>query len=43
MRIELFGLTIIDSDFSDGEGIGFVIFCLIIFLTAVAAPLWKWW
>ena len=43
MRIEVLGITIIDCDFTGGEGIGISIFLLVVLLIILGAPLWKWW
>lgn len=43
MKLDIAGLTIFDFDFSFGEGAGIVIFGIVVFLTLLAAPLWKWW
>jgi hypothetical protein len=41
MRVEIFGIEIIDWDFSFGEGAAVVIIALVIFLIMICRPLWR--
>jgi hypothetical protein len=43
MRSELLGATLVDLDFSFGEGMAIVLLGCIVLLLAIAAPIWRWW
>jgi hypothetical protein len=41
MRIEIFGIDIVDFDFSFGECAGIVIIAIVVFLIMISRPLWR--
>jgi len=43
MQIEILGFSIIDCDFSFDEGVAVVLLTIVMFLTMLCSPLWKWW